>query len=117
MTILAALSGTMKMTPALRQPPQHWTSNTGEAGLSLADLLSLLARAHAPVDLHTLHRWMSRLAVTLDDLTSFIRFDPTTYQRNRVARGDHYEALVLCWLPGQRSPIHDHRGSSCAVKV
>jgi cysteine dioxygenase len=24
---------------------------------------------------------------------------------------------VLCWRAGQRSPIHDHRGSSCGVKV
>src|SRR5262249_38187953 len=25
--------------------------------------------------------------------------------------------LVLCWKNGQRSPIHDHTGSSCAVRV
>src|SRR5205807_7632445 len=24
---------------------------------------------------------------------------------------------VLCWRNGQRSPIHDHRGSSCGVRV
>jgi cysteine dioxygenase len=24
---------------------------------------------------------------------------------------------VLCWRNGQRSPIHNHRGSSCGVKV
>jgi cysteine dioxygenase len=28
-----------------------------------------------------------------------------------------YHALVLCWRSGQRSPIHDHRGSACAVRV
>jgi cysteine dioxygenase len=31
--------------------------------------------------------------------------------------GPTYQALVLCWRNGQRSPIHDHQGSSCAVKV
>jgi cysteine dioxygenase len=25
--------------------------------------------------------------------------------------------LVLCWAPGQFSPIHDHAGSTCAVRV
>jgi cysteine dioxygenase len=24
---------------------------------------------------------------------------------------------VLCWRNGQRSPIHDHTGSNCAVRV
>ena len=33
------------------------------------------------------------------------------------ARRPHYEALVLCWKSGQRSPIHNHLGSSCVVKV
>ncbi len=31
--------------------------------------------------------------------------------------GRNYHALVLCWRAGQRSPIHDHKGSSCGVKV
>jgi cysteine dioxygenase len=28
-----------------------------------------------------------------------------------------YELVVLCWRSGQRTPIHDHQGSSCAFKV
>ena len=31
--------------------------------------------------------------------------------------GPAYHALLLCWRNGQRSPIHDHRGSSCGVRV
>ncbi len=23
----------------------------------------------------------------------------------------------MCWLPGQQSPVHDHGGSACAVRV
>jgi cysteine dioxygenase len=26
-----------------------------------------------------------------------------------------FECLLLCWKPGQRSPIHDHASSICAV--
>jgi cysteine dioxygenase len=37
--------------------------------------------------------------------------------RNLVRAGPWYYALVLCWKNGQRSPIHDHHGSSCAVRV
>ena len=28
-----------------------------------------------------------------------------------------YHALALCWRSGQRSPIHNHAGSVCGVKV
>ena len=38
----------------------------------------------------------------------------------RVATGGScgwYQAWVMCWRNGQRSPIHDHKGSSCAVRV
>jgi cysteine dioxygenase len=31
--------------------------------------------------------------------------------------GPAYHALIICWRGGQRSPIHDHVGSNCAVKV
>ena len=31
--------------------------------------------------------------------------------------GPAYHAWILCWRAGQRSPIHDHRGSSCGVRV
>ena len=44
-------------------------------------------------------------------------FDACTYRRNLIRRTAAYEALLLCWLPGQRSPIHDHRGSGCAFRV
>jgi cysteine dioxygenase len=34
-----------------------------------------------------------------------------------VLRGEYAELLVLCWKPGQRTPIHDHDGSYGAVRV
>lgn len=29
----------------------------------------------------------------------------------------HFVALLLCWEKGQQSPIHDHAGASCWVKM
>ena len=39
------------------------------------------------------------------------------YTRNLVARGDSFELLLLCWNPGQESPIHDHAGQNCWMAV
>src|SRR5690606_17882231 len=39
------------------------------------------------------------------------------YCRNLVRLSDVYELIVLCWGPGQRSPIHDHAGQRCWIAV
>ena len=44
-------------------------------------------------------------------------FKEKNYWRHRVCKNDAVEMLVLCWRPGQRTPIHDHNGSHGVVKV
>ncbi len=60
---------------------------------------------------------VERVDLDLDDVTPFVRFGEHQYQRNLIHAGTHYHAWVLCWKNGQRSPIHDHTGSCCAVRV
>jgi cysteine dioxygenase len=60
---------------------------------------------------------MTDLEVECDELAPFIHFSERGYARNLVRGGPWYNALVLCWKNGQRSPIHDHKGSSCGVRV
>lgn len=50
-------------------------------------------------------------------LADYIHFSKEHYSRNLLAYGPQFYALVLCWLPGQASPVHDHRGASCGVRV
>jgi cysteine dioxygenase len=58
-----------------------------------------------------------RAEIGCDDVAEQIRFWDRSYTRNLLRAGPWYHALVLCWKNGQRSPIHDHVGSSCAVRV
>ena len=51
------------------------------------------------------------------DLAGALIFADRNYRRIAIHRRPHYEALVLCWKSGQRSPIHNHLGSSCVVRV
>jgi cysteine dioxygenase len=57
------------------------------------------------------------LALGRDDLADFVRFSDQGYTRNLVRAGPWYNVLVLCWKSGHRSPIHDHAGSNCCVRV
>ena len=34
-----------------------------------------------------------------------------------VRAGEWYNIWVMCWKNGQRSPVHDHAASTCAVRV
>ena len=61
--------------------------------------------------------WLSEVEVLADDLRPYLGFKPGTYARHRVFRNEFAELLVLCWRPGQRTPIHDHNGSHGAVRV
>lgn len=55
--------------------------------------------------------------ITLDDVGDFVQVDPARYHRELMVKADDYQILVLTWLPGQKSPIHNHRGSQCCVRV
>ncbi|MEM6799726.1 MAG: cysteine dioxygenase family protein, partial [Planctomycetota bacterium] len=84
-----------------------------------AYLDKLFADLDAAPDLSAtrLRDWIQRCPLRLADVEPYCRFNPARYVRNLLYEGHGYHALVLCWRSGQRSPIHDHRGSGCAVKV
>lgn len=68
--------------------------------VSLARLGALLAQ---PFPAHELAPWAA--------------FDAPTRARTLVCRTARYEILVLGWLPGQASSVHDHGASACGVRV
>lgn len=39
------------------------------------------------------------------------------YTRNLVEKTKAYELIVLCWNPGQYSPIHNHQGQDCWMYI
>jgi cysteine dioxygenase len=87
-------------------------------------MASVIDRAFAALDrfdrqlpLSTIMDWFGQEVLALQDLSSYLSYSPERYVRNRVRTGPAYQALVLCWRNGQRSPIHNHRGSHCGVKV
>jgi cysteine dioxygenase len=52
-----------------------------------------------------------------DDWHRYLNFRPTKYTRNLVGLDDRFELLVLCWNPGQETPIHNHEGQNCWMAV
>jgi cysteine dioxygenase len=56
-------------------------------------------------------------SISTEYLADYIHFSDERYSRNLLAYGPQFYALVLCWKPGQASPVHDHKGASCGVRV
>jgi len=80
-------------------------------------LFADLDRRAGSLPLDLLEGWLRDTLLSADHLTHFLVFRPDRYVRNLVHEGPGYQALALCWKNGQRSPIHNHRGSACGVKV
>ena len=65
--------------------------------------------------LYEIHRALTfvMLPNLMNVTTPFLR-----YTRTIVDKGNgRYNLLILCWGPGQGSPIHDHSNSDCFVKI
>jgi cysteine dioxygenase len=84
---------------------------------TLEALLHYLDSLQGRAPLAELTSELAELEIGCEDLAEFIRFSDRHYMRNLVRAGPWYYVLVLCWKNGQRSPIHDHRGSACGVRV
>jgi cysteine dioxygenase len=83
---------------------------------TLEELYRFLDRLPGRPSLQRLQDEVAELEID-DELDRFIRFSDLRYTRNLVRAGPEYHVLVLCWRNGQRSPIHDHAGSACCVRV
>ena len=85
--------------------------------MRIEELCRELDRHRHRIPLAELEAALRELEIRREDVARFALFDPDTYRRNLMHAGPAYQALILCWRNGQRSPIHDHRGSSCGVLV
>ena len=52
--------------------------------------------------------------LTCDEVSSWSQ---DCYTRNCIAHGDEFELILICWEKGQATPIHDHGGEECWVKI
>ena len=78
---------------------------------------SKLDRFDGRLPLRAILDWFAECDISAGDVANYLVFSPERYVRNLLHAGPAYQALVLCWRNGQRSPIHNHRGSHCGVRV
>ena len=87
------------------------------SSITFTELIERLNSQTSPPSLEQLNAWLSSVEIFDHDLQPYIGFKEGNYWRHRVCRNDAVEMLVICWRPGQKTPIHDHNGSHGAVFV
>jgi uncharacterized NAD(P)/FAD-binding protein YdhS len=80
-------------------------------------LITELDKCDGPLPEQTIRRLLTETRLTVQDVRPYIEERSASYARRCVVRRDHYELLVLTWLPSQGSVAHDHSGCLCGLKV
>lgn len=96
---------------------EHNETATNPALLSFKDLAGALKTMTGVPSLPEINRLVERTKFDADEVQPYLGFKTGNYSRHRVMKNEFVEMLVLCWKPGQRTPIHDHSGSHGAVFV
>jgi cysteine dioxygenase len=106
------------MPPTTRDKPEmRRCSRGGQTYARLLPLVEYLDSLSARADLGVLERLLADLQVSRADIAPSCVFGTRGYRRNTIRKTEWYELLALCWRSGDRTPIHDHRGVSCAFRV
>jgi cysteine dioxygenase len=87
------------------------------SSITFSELVERLNGQTSPPSLEQLNSWISNVEISPLDLEPYIGFKEGNYWRHRVCRNQAVEMLVICWRPGQKTPIHDHNGSHGVVRV
>ena len=85
--------------------------------LTLKTLAEALKSMSAVPSLAEVYRLVESTDMSREEVAPYLGFKAGNYSRHRVMKNEFVEMLVLCWKPGQRTPIHDHNGSHGAVFV
>lgn len=95
------------------------TSHSTHTGLrALPQRLAPLADAAARCgSLEALCALLRDLPQPLLTLAACAEFDPSQRTRRVLHQDNNISVLLLGWLPGQTTEIHDHGGSRCAFRV
>jgi len=82
-----------------------------------SDTLNELVKALSEEDSTKYADLLRTAELSADDFESCCSWSSESYTRNCVIDNEDFELILLCWQPGQLTPIHDHGGEECWVKI
>lgn len=89
------------------------SKNTPVALQSLDELITALSEE----DSRKYNHIIRSIAFSPDDFENYSSWSDDCYTRNCIIDNEKFELILICWCEGHRTPIHDHGGEECWVKV
>ncbi|MCT4697769.1 cysteine dioxygenase family protein [Tenacibaculum haliotis] len=80
---------------------------------SLDELVTALSEGERTTFNHIIHS----VKLPIKTFEDYISWSEECYTRNCIVNNEKFELILLCWEQGQITPIHDHGGEECWVKV
>jgi cysteine dioxygenase len=79
--------------------------------VSVAGLVDELRKTEgAPITSERISEVLADVSLDEKTLRPFVRWSDDHYTRSLVHRDRHFDMMVICWEPGQGTPIHTHNG-------
>jgi len=63
-----------------------------------------------PITTSKVADFLADLRLDAGSIDRYARWRDERYTRHLIHRDDIFEVLLLCWMPGQRTPVHTHNG-------
>lgn len=57
------------------------------------------------------------VSIPQEAFENFCSWSEECYTRNCIFENENFELILICWEKDQKTPIHDHDGEECWVKV
>ena len=105
------------MSTQINTESSQTTKPLDGSSFTFSELIERLNSQTTPPALDEITSWLGAVEISQLDLQPYLGFKEGNYWRHRVCRNDAVEMLVICWRPGQLTPIHDHNGSHGVVRV
>ena len=91
----------------------NFNNNTTLALQSLDELIVALSEEETEKYSRIIHS----ISFSVEDFEKYCSWSNDCYTRNCIVDNDRFELILICWCEGHATPIHDHGGEECWVKV
>jgi cysteine dioxygenase len=92
-------------------------SNFNEINHTAEQSINELVTSLSEGERTTFHDIISSVEIPSSAFENCASWSKDSYTRNCIFDDEKYELILLCWEPGQITPIHDHGGEECWVRV
>lgn len=101
----------------MNKKKRHIILNSSEHSTATLQSLNELITALSEGERTTYSNIIHSIKFAANAFEGYCSWSDECYTRNCIVDNEKFELILICWGEGHRTPIHDHGGEECWVKV